>query len=48
MLDAVGHPVSRLHRRRYAGLTVDGVEPGRWRELTEAEVESLRELTRRT
>jgi 23S rRNA pseudouridine2605 synthase len=48
MLDAVGHPVTRLHRSRYAGLTVDGVEPGRWRELTEAEVESLRELTRRT
>ena len=48
MLEAVGHPVTRLHRSRYAGLTVDGVEPGRWRELTEAEVESLRELTRRT
>ena len=48
MLEAVGHPVTRLHRSRYAGLTVAGVEPGRWRELTEAEVESLRELTRRT
>ena len=48
MLEAVGHPVTRLHRSRYAGLTVDGVESGRWRELTEAEVESLRELTRRT
>ncbi len=48
MLEAVGHPVTRLHRSRYAGLTVDGVEPGRWRELTEEEVASLRELTRRT
>jgi len=48
MLEAVGHPVTRLHRSRYAGLTVEGVEPGRWRELTEQEVASLRELTRRT
>ena len=28
MLAAVGHPVTRLHRVRYAGLTVDGLEPG--------------------
>jgi 23S rRNA pseudouridine2605 synthase len=48
MLDAVGHPVTRLHRSRYAGLTVDGLETGHWRELTEDEVASLRELTRRT
>ena len=48
MLEAVGHPVTRLHRSRYAGLTVEGVEPRRWRELTEQEVASLRELTRRT
>ena len=25
MLEAVGHPVIRLHRSRYAGLTVDGI-----------------------
>ena len=48
MLEAVGHPVTRLHRSRYAGLTVDDLEPGRWRELTADEVASLRELTRRT
>jgi len=48
MLEAVGHPVTRLHRSRYAGLTVEGVEAGRWRELTEQEVASLRALTRRT
>jgi 23S rRNA pseudouridine2605 synthase len=47
MLEAVGHPVTRLHRSRYAGLTPDGLEPGQWRELTEGEVASLRELTRR-
>ena len=28
MLEAVGHPVRRLHRSRYAGLTVDDLEPG--------------------
>lgn len=48
MLEAVGHPVRRLHRSRYAGLTVDGLEPGQWRELTADEVAALRDLTRRT
>jgi len=47
MLEAVGHPVRRLHRSRYAGLTIDGLEPGEWRELRDEEVASLRELTRR-
>ena len=28
MCEAVGHPVVRLHRSRYAGLTVEGLEPG--------------------
>jgi 23S rRNA pseudouridine2605 synthase len=42
MLEAVGHPVRRLHRSRYAGLGVDGLEPGEWRELTSEEVASLR------
>jgi 23S rRNA pseudouridine2605 synthase len=47
MLEAVGHPVRRLHRSRYAGLTVEALEPGAWRELTAAEVAALTELTRR-
>jgi len=42
MLDAVGHPVRRLHRRAYAGLTVEGLEPGAWRELEPFEVDRLR------
>ena len=42
MLAAVGHPVRRLHRSRYAGLTLDDLAPGEWRELTRAEVETLR------
>lgn len=44
MCEALGHPVRRLHRRRYAGLRVAGLEPGRWRELTEGEVAELRRL----
>ncbi|HLX31459.1 MAG TPA: pseudouridine synthase [Gaiellaceae bacterium] len=46
MLDAVGHPVTRLHRSAYAGLTVDGLDPGEWRELTAHEVERLRTASR--
>jgi 23S rRNA pseudouridine2605 synthase len=42
MCEAVGHPVLRLHRNRYAGLTVEGLEPGRWRELDPDEVKELR------
>jgi len=42
MLAAVGHPVTRLHRSAYAGLTLEGLEPGRWRELEPHEVERLR------
>ena len=42
MLDAVGHPVRRLHRSAYAGLDVEGLEPGAWRELEPSEVERLR------
>jgi pseudouridine synthase len=43
MLEAVGHPVRRLHRSVYAGLTVDGLAPGEWRELTPEEVADLGE-----
>jgi 23S rRNA pseudouridine2605 synthase len=42
MLDAVGHPVRSLHRSKYAGLTLKGLEPGQWRELEPFEVERLR------
>ena len=42
MLEAVGHPVRRLHRPSYAGLGLGGLAPGEWRELTPAEVASLR------
>ncbi|HXF97213.1 MAG TPA: pseudouridine synthase [Gaiellaceae bacterium] len=43
MCAAVGHPVRRLHRARYAGLDLQGLAPGEWRELTKEEVAQLRE-----
>ena len=42
MLEAVGHPVRRLHRSAYAGLSADDLEPGAWRELSNDEVARLR------
>jgi 23S rRNA pseudouridine2605 synthase len=42
MLEAVGHPVRRLHRSRYAGLGVDGLQAGGGRKLTPEEVAALR------
>jgi 23S rRNA pseudouridine2605 synthase len=43
MLEAVGHPVVRLHRSAYAGISADDLEPGAWRELEPTEVDALRE-----
>ncbi len=42
MLAAVGHPVRRLHRSGYGPLTLEGLEPGEWRELTRDEIDALR------
>jgi 23S rRNA pseudouridine2605 synthase len=44
MLAAVGHPVRRLHRRSFAGISADDLAPGQWRELAEVEVAALRRL----
>jgi len=44
MLEAVGHPVVRLRRARYAGLGTGRLRPGDWRELTRDEVRALRRL----
>jgi 23S rRNA pseudouridine2605 synthase len=41
MLEAVGHLVRHLHRSCYAGLTLEGLEPGAWRELEPSERERL-------
>jgi 23S rRNA pseudouridine2605 synthase len=42
MCEAVGHPVRRLHRSRYAGLGLDGLGAGEWRVLSAKEVAELR------
>lgn len=42
MLEAVGHPVTRLRRSRYAGLSAGRLRRGEWRELTREEVSRLR------
>jgi pseudouridine synthase len=42
MLAAVDHRVRRLHRSVYAGLSLEGLEPGVWRELEPSEIERLR------
>jgi 23S rRNA pseudouridine2605 synthase len=47
MLAAVGCPVTHLHRSEYAGLTLEGLQPGSSRELTPPEVELLREASAR-
>ena len=46
MLEAVGQPVRRLHRREYAGLTLEGLAPGEWRELRPDEITRLQRLHR--
>jgi 23S rRNA pseudouridine2605 synthase len=44
MLDAVGYPVVRLRRSRYAGLGPGRLRPGQWRDLTREEITRLRRL----
>jgi 23S rRNA pseudouridine2605 synthase len=46
MCEAVGHPVLRLHRSRYAGLDVAGLAPGEWRELSDIEIGHLQAESR--
>ena len=40
MLSKIHHPVIRLHRCNFAGLELEGVAKGSWRELTDREVQS--------
>jgi 23S rRNA pseudouridine2605 synthase len=44
MAEAIGHPVVKLMRVSFAGLTLEGLRPGQTRPLTTAEVEELRKL----
>jgi len=43
MLDALGHPVARLIRRRFGPVSIGELKPGKWRVLAEAELATLRE-----
>ena len=44
MCAAVGHPVHRLHRPRYAGIGLGRLRPGAWRPLSQAELRRLAAL----
>lgn len=46
MCEAVGHPVLHLIRTRLAFLTLDGIKPGGYRELTPGEIQRLKQLLR--
>jgi len=45
MCAAVGHPIIRLRRLAFAGLSLAGLRRGEWRHLTDEEVRKLREIT---
>lgn len=45
MLKAVGHPVEKLNRDKYAFLTTEGLQSGEWRELKTFEVNKLKQLS---
>ena len=47
MLEAVGHPVSKLKRVRIGPITDDHIRPGEFRDLSEREVEALRRAASR-
>jgi len=43
MLEALGHPVARLIRRRFGPVALGELKPGKWRILADAELATLRE-----
>ncbi len=42
MMSAVGHPVQKLRRVRFGPVELGMLEPGEWRDLTDAEVAALK------
>lgn len=46
MMNAIGHPVTRLERLEFAGITADSLERGSWRTLTFEEIDNLKKLTK--
>ena len=43
MMEAQGLKLTTLHRSSYGPLDLNGLQPGKWRELTSAELESLKQ-----
>ena len=46
MFEAVGHPVTALHRESFGPIELGDLEPGAVRDLTPDEVDELRESVR--
>lgn len=44
MFEAIGYPVKSLKRIKFASLTIDGLPRGRYRYLSETEVENLKRM----
>ncbi len=44
MGEAIGHPVRKLHRSRYAGISLKGLSRGSWRPLAPEELTTLRRV----
>ncbi|MEE9443410.1 MAG: pseudouridine synthase [candidate division Zixibacteria bacterium] len=45
LCEAAGHPVIKLKRISFGGITCRGLKKGRWRELTDAEIDNLKSIT---
>lgn len=48
LCEAVGHPVARLYRSDFAGVTVHGMKPGDFRPLDSKELQLLRKADRKS
>lgn len=44
MMSSIGHPVEKLKRISFAGITLDNLEVGKWRPLRKREIRDLFEL----
>jgi 23S rRNA pseudouridine2604 synthase len=44
MCDYLGYKVYRLKRLRIMNVTLDGIAPGKWRDLTEKELAEINQL----
>lgn len=47
MTAAVGHPTLRLVRVAIGPITLKGLEPGQWRDLSAREIATIRQITRK-